>query len=108
MACEASITGQYLSGRQRIEIPEFRHEGNGHWLTVRGARENNAFSIESQYQQALIEVQKVVEQFRSASRPKLSVRTEVDDIRAVPNWKPENVAPDFWNMPVDATVFPMR
>ncbi|MBX7215010.1 MAG: excinuclease ABC subunit UvrA [Thermoflexales bacterium] len=37
----SSITGQYLSGRRRIELPAARRPGNGKWLTVRGARENN-------------------------------------------------------------------
>ena len=36
-----SITGAYLSGRKRIEIPTTRREGNGHLLTVRGACHNN-------------------------------------------------------------------
>ena len=46
MACEESITGQYLSGRKRIEIPSFRRPGNGHWLIVHGARENNLKNID--------------------------------------------------------------
>ena len=46
MACENSITGQYLSGRRRIEIPEYRRPGNGHWLVVRGASENNLKDID--------------------------------------------------------------
>mgnify|MGYP001363700281 CR=1 FL=1 len=36
-----SITGAYLSGRKRIEIPKERKKSNGHWLEVIGARENN-------------------------------------------------------------------
>ena len=36
-----SITGQYLSGRKRIPLPEHRRPGNGKLLTVVGARENN-------------------------------------------------------------------
>jgi excinuclease ABC subunit A len=36
-----SLTGAYLSGRLRIPIPERRREGNGKWLTIRGARANN-------------------------------------------------------------------
>ncbi len=36
-----SVTGAYLSGRQRIEVPSERRTGNGHHLTVRGAREHN-------------------------------------------------------------------
>ena len=37
MACPESITGAYLSGRKKIEIPEKRREGNGKKLVVRGA-----------------------------------------------------------------------
>jgi len=40
-----SITGQYLSGEKRIEIPEKRREGNGKSLVVQGARENNLKNI---------------------------------------------------------------
>src|SRR5690606_34301325 len=36
-----SLTGAYLSGRQSIPTPPDRREGNGHHLTVLGARENN-------------------------------------------------------------------
>ena len=40
MADPNSLTGQYLSGKKRIEVPAGRRVGNGNWLTVRGAREN--------------------------------------------------------------------
>ncbi len=40
-ADKSSITGAYLSGRKRIEVPSERRPGNGHFLTVRGAREHN-------------------------------------------------------------------
>ena len=46
MACGDSLTGQYLSGRMRIPIPAARRLGNGAFLTVRGARENNLKSID--------------------------------------------------------------
>ncbi|HHW71442.1 MAG TPA: excinuclease ABC subunit UvrA [Clostridiales bacterium] len=36
-----SITGAYLSGKKRIEIPKERKKPNGYWLEVVGARENN-------------------------------------------------------------------
>ena len=36
-----SITGEYLSGRRRIPIPQERRAGNGHFLSVRGAAKNN-------------------------------------------------------------------
>ena len=41
MACEHSITGQYLSGKKRIDVPLSRRKGNGHVLSVRGAAANN-------------------------------------------------------------------
>jgi excinuclease ABC subunit A len=40
-----SLTGDYLSGRRRIEIPAQRREGNGNALTIKGARENNLKNI---------------------------------------------------------------
>ena len=46
MACEDSLTGQYLSGKRRIEIPQKRREGNGKTLTVLGAEENNLKNID--------------------------------------------------------------
>ncbi|MBO7740754.1 MAG: excinuclease ABC subunit UvrA [Clostridia bacterium] len=45
MANPASITGAYLSGKKKIPIPEKRREGNGKWLTVVGAKENNLKNI---------------------------------------------------------------
>ena len=36
-----SITGDYLSGRKTIDVPTTRRPGNGHMLTVYGAREHN-------------------------------------------------------------------
>ena len=49
MACEASLTGQYLSGRKRIPVPEARRPGNGSALWVRGARENNLKGIDARF-----------------------------------------------------------
>ena len=46
MANEASLTGQYLSGRKKIETPKTRRAGNGKLLTVRGAQENNLKNID--------------------------------------------------------------
>ena len=43
--CPASITGQYLSGKRKIPVPETRRKGNGKSLTVRGAAENNLKNI---------------------------------------------------------------
>ncbi len=45
MACEASITGQYLSGKKIIPVPETRREPTG-WITVEGAKENNLKNID--------------------------------------------------------------
>jgi excinuclease ABC subunit A len=42
-----SITGQYLSGKVCIPIPEIRRPLNGCWLTIRGASENNLKNIEA-------------------------------------------------------------
>jgi excinuclease ABC subunit A len=36
-----SLTGQYLSGARRIEVPKARRKGNGHFVTVHNARANN-------------------------------------------------------------------
>ena len=41
MRCPRSITGQYLSGVRNIPVPAERRKGNGKFLTVRGAAENN-------------------------------------------------------------------
>lgn len=40
-----SITGQYLSGQQKIEVPSERRQPNGKWLVVKGAQENNLKNI---------------------------------------------------------------
>ena len=45
-ACPESITGQYLSGKRKIYIPEKRREGNGSKLTIKGARQNNLKNID--------------------------------------------------------------
>jgi len=44
--CENSITGQYLSGKRQIPVPDKRREGNGKKLTVFGAKENNLKNID--------------------------------------------------------------
>jgi excinuclease ABC subunit A len=46
LACPASPTGQFLSGRRSIATPKERRRGNGKALTVRGARENNLKSVD--------------------------------------------------------------
>ncbi len=44
MEVEDSITGQYLSGKKQVPVPEERRQPKG-WLTVTGARENNLKNI---------------------------------------------------------------
>ncbi len=46
MNCEKSITGQYLSGRKKIPVPTERRTGNGKFLEVTGAAENNLNNID--------------------------------------------------------------
>ena len=45
-ACEHSITGQYLSGKKKIPVPETRRKGNGKTLRIVGARENNLKNLD--------------------------------------------------------------
>lgn len=45
MKSKASITGQYLSGKKRISVPETRREPTG-YITIKGARENNLKNID--------------------------------------------------------------
>ena len=45
-ACERSITGQYLSGKRMIPVPSERRKGNGHFLRIRGASQNNLKHID--------------------------------------------------------------
>lgn len=44
--CSNSITGQYLSGKRKIEVPKTRRKGNGKSLVIRGASENNLKGID--------------------------------------------------------------
>ena len=48
-ACPASVTGQYLSGKKSIPIPETRRKGNGHSLLIHGAAENNLKNIDVEF-----------------------------------------------------------
>ena len=48
LACEKSITGQYLSGAKKIPVPSERRAGNGKMLAVRGAEENNLKKVDVQ------------------------------------------------------------
>lgn len=44
-----SITGQYLSGRKVIPVPEERRQGNGRFIEVKGASENNLQNIDAKF-----------------------------------------------------------
>ena len=48
-ACPESVTGQYLSGKKSIPIPETRRKGNGHSLLIHGAAENNLKNIDVEF-----------------------------------------------------------
>ena len=43
--CKESVTSDYLTGRKKIPVPEKRRKGNGMFLTVKGAAENNLKNI---------------------------------------------------------------
>lgn len=44
--CPQSVTGQYLSGAKKIPVPTHRRVGNGNFLTVEGASENNLKNVD--------------------------------------------------------------
>ncbi len=46
MASEGSMTGAYLSGRKQVPLPEMRRPGNGKFIEIRGARENNLKNVD--------------------------------------------------------------
>ncbi len=46
---EGSLTGAYLSGRLKIDVPDSRRAGNGKSLFVRGARENNLKNVDAEF-----------------------------------------------------------
>lgn len=56
MAEEKSITGQYLSGKKRIEVPEIRKEPSEKWIEVIGAKENNLKGIDVNFPVGLFTV----------------------------------------------------
>ena len=48
LACDRSVTGQYLSGVKKIPVPSARRTGNGQHLKVLGAKENNLKEVDAQ------------------------------------------------------------
>ncbi len=46
LKCDDSITGQYLSGKKKIDVPQNRREGNGKSLKIIGAKHNNLQNID--------------------------------------------------------------
>ncbi|MBL4931549.1 excinuclease ABC subunit UvrA [Clostridium paridis] len=44
-----SITGQYLRGEKKIEVPKERRKGNGNFITVKGAKENNLKNVNAKF-----------------------------------------------------------
>ena len=45
MACKESITGQYLTGEKKVELPAERRKGNGKFIKIKGAKENNLKNV---------------------------------------------------------------
>ena len=45
MACKESLTGQYLSGARKVEVPATRRTGSGNTLEILGAEQNNLQKI---------------------------------------------------------------
>ena len=45
MANDNSVTGQYLSGKKQIYLPKERRQGNGNFIEIKGAKENNLKNI---------------------------------------------------------------
>ena len=46
LSCERSVTGQYLSGVKKIPVPSHRRTGNGNFLEIHGAEENNLKNVD--------------------------------------------------------------
>lgn len=46
MNCEKSLTGQYLTGKRKIQVPKERRKGNGEKLIIKGAAENNLKNVD--------------------------------------------------------------
>ncbi|MEO7383992.1 MAG: excinuclease ABC subunit UvrA [Novosphingobium sp.] len=49
LASPESLTGQYLSGARRIEVPKSRRKGNGHRVVVHNARANNLQGVTAEF-----------------------------------------------------------
>ncbi len=49
MKHETSITGGYLSGRLKIDVPTKRNKGNGKFITISGAKENNLKNVTAKF-----------------------------------------------------------
>ena len=49
LASTDSLTGQYLSGARKIEVPTTRRKGNGHFITVHNARANNLTGVTASF-----------------------------------------------------------
>lgn len=54
--CEKSITGQYLSGRKKIEIPKKRKQPDGRYIKIMGASEHNLKNIDVKFPVGLLTV----------------------------------------------------
>lgn len=48
-ASEDSLTGLYLSGRRKVEVPKERNKKNGKYIEVKGARENNLTNVNAKF-----------------------------------------------------------
>ena len=46
---ENSLTGKYLTGAKKVELPEKRRKGNGNFITVKGAKENNLKNVTTKF-----------------------------------------------------------